>query len=98
MGITPTVGRKVWYYEDATQQEPFDGTVVRVLHSETEPDNENTPCNIFVIEPGGFTRLVPNIKVGEEGVNIPHFRWMPYQQAQAAAQANVPTTPTETKL
>lgn len=84
--ITPTVGRKVWYYEQASQPEPFDGTVVRVF---PDPDGNTSPeslCNIFVVEPGGHTRLVPMIRAAVEGDPCPHFRWMPYQLAQAGVQ------------
>lgn len=90
--IVPSVGRKVWYYEDASQVEPIDGTIVRVMPSE-EPPHANSLVNVFIVEPGGNTRLIPQIAVGEEGWNIPHYRWMPYQMSQAVAAAT-PATPT----
>ncbi len=96
--IIPTVGRKVWYYEDANQAEPIDGTIVRVCHDGDEV-TPTTPCNVFIVEPGGNTRLIPRISASDEAANVPHYRWMPYQQAKAAEEvAKVPLSAEATKL
>ena len=85
--ITPTVGRKVWYYTSGEQPEPLDATVIKVLGA--GPD---APCNLDVINPdtGGHT-FQPNVQVGDENTDGEHFRWMPYQQAQAAKTEAAPT-------
>lgn len=85
--ITPTVGRKVWYFTHGLQAEPKDATVIKVLG--TGPD---APCNLDVIDPdtGGHT-FQPNVQAGDETTEGEHFRWMPYQLGQAAkAEASAP--------
>lgn len=86
-GILPSVGRKVWYYESADQTEPFDGTIVKVTAQAGEEVTSQTPCNIFVVEPGGFTRTATGIQASLDPVAKQHYCWMPYQLAQAGKKA-----------
>lgn len=96
MPITPTVGRKVWFYADNSQAEPWDATVIKVVHKQAEdgsfaPDDENTPVNLNVINPDtGVQSLVTGVSVGDETTTTSHYRWMPYQQTQAAKAAEPP--------
>lgn len=85
--ITPTVGRKVWFYTNHLQAEPIDATVIKV-HG-TGPQ---AAVNLDVVDPDtGAHRCVTSIAVGDENTSIPHFRWMPYQQGQAKRAAEVGT-------
>lgn len=90
MPITPTVGRKVWFYADNQQTEPWDATVIKVISKQHEdgafdPDGPDTPVNLNVINPDtGVQSLVTGVSVGDESTTGSHYRWMPYQQAQAA--------------
>lgn len=78
--ITPTVGRKVWYYTSNQQAEPIDATVVKVNGA-----GPNAPCNLNAIDPNtGIATFQPNVCVGDESTEGEHYRWMPYQAAQAA--------------
>lgn len=81
--ITPTVGRKVWYFTCGAQAQPMDATVIKVLG-----DGPTAPVNLNVIDPdtGGHT-FQPGIVVGDESTEGEHYRWMPYQQGQAAKHA-----------
>lgn len=81
--ITPTVGRKVWYYTHGGQAEPIDATVVKV-----NGEGPKAPVNLDVIDPDtGAHTFQANISVGDESTEGEHYRWMPYQQGQAAKQA-----------
>lgn len=82
--ITPSVGRKVWYFESMAQIEPYDGTIVKVWFDDEGRASPDSLCNIFVVEPGGHTRTVTSIRCAQEGLNVPHFQWMPYQMEQVA--------------
>ena len=90
MPITPTVGRKVWFYADNQQTEPWDATVIKIISRQHEdgtfgPDGPDTPVNLSVINPDtGVQSLVTGVFVGDESTTDSHYRWMPYQQAQAA--------------
>lgn len=78
--ITPTVGRKVWYFASALQAAPFDATVIKVVG-----EGPNAPVNLDVIDPDtGVHIMQPGIVVGDESTEGEHYRWMPYQQSQAA--------------
>jgi len=84
--ITPTVGRKVWYFTGNQQTEPIDATVVKVCG-----EGPNAPCNLNTIDPDtGGAIFQPNVCVGDETTEGEHYRWMPYQSAQAA-KAEAPT-------
>lgn len=93
MSITPTVGRKVWFYADNQQTAPWDATVIKVISKQNEdgsvdPDSPDTPVNLNVINPDtGVQSLVTGVSVGDESITTSHYRWMPYQQAQSAQQA-----------
>lgn len=95
MAIVPTVGRKVYYYEDSSQLEPIDGTIVRVF--EPESAHPDSLVNVYIVEPGGNTRLIPQIQCQPEGFNGPHYRWMPYQLAQVQEAKAPPPTPAPAK-
>lgn len=91
--IIPSVGRKVWFYRNTSQQDPFDATVISV--HDTEP-HAGTPVNLYVIDPGGSVEVHKGIVVGQDGDDFPHYRWMPYQQTQQAeadAEAAAKVTP-----
>ena len=83
----PTVGRKVWYFPDASTTEPQDATVIKVTQLEDVPP-EDALCNLFVISPFGQTSLVTDVQAYDDETPhpYPHFRWMPYQVAQNAKQ------------
>lgn len=81
--IVPSVGRKVWFYEHAAQEQPFDATVIAVLDA---PDvaTVTSPCRLSVThgEDGHFYTM-QHVVASAEPIDEPHFRWMPYQAAQA---------------
>ena len=82
-GIVPTVGRKVWFYEDNQQAEPHVATVIKVWGS-----SPYAAVNLDVVDPySGGRQLRTSVVVGDETTKHPHYRWMPYQQGQAAKQA-----------
>lgn len=84
--ITPTVGRKAWYFEHPSQVEPIDATVIKVWGT-----GPQAAVNLSVIDPyAGAQSLRSSVVVGDESTSTPHYRWMPYQQAQAAAQTQHP--------
>jgi hypothetical protein len=88
MSITPTVGRKVWFFESNAQHEPHDATVIKVWG-----DGPQAAVNLDVVDPySGQHSCRTSVVVGDEDTAWPHYRWMPYQQAQAKAQADVGTT------
>ena len=95
--ITPSVGRKVWYFENAAQTEPIDGTIVKVFPNEDGSVDPDSLVNVFIVEPGGNTRLIPAIRCQVEGYTAPHYRWMPYQLGQAAKAAAEVTAQTDGK-
>ena len=78
--ITPTVGRKVWYYANNGQDEPIDATVIKV-HGEPSP---RSPVNLFIVGPEGDTFTKTEVVVGDEFTEGTHYRWMPYQRQQAS--------------
>lgn len=81
--ITPTVGRKVWFYESDRQQEPCDATIIKVWG-----DGPQAAVNLDVVDPDtGAHSFRSSIVVGDDTTPWPHYRWMPYQQGQAKAQA-----------
>ena len=84
--ITPTVGRKVWYYEHPSQLDPWDATVIKVWGS-----GPHSAVNLRVTDPyTGEQSLRSSVVVGDASVQHPHYRWMPYQQAQALAHTMHP--------
>jgi len=86
--ITPTVGRKVYFYADDTQVDPHDATVIKV-HAPAYQASAFTPVNLLVIDPddgsGTCHTHVPHSPVP---VPYPHYRWMPYQYQQAAKEVD----------
>lgn len=92
--ITPTVGRKVWYYANATQAEPIDATVVKVNNGE-ETATPETSVNLFLLHPDGSIGFRPDVVVSDEPTDREHFRWMPYQQQQASKESTVPAAGTK---
>lgn len=82
--IIPTVGRKVWFFEYGGQAEPIDATIIKVW------GNYPTACvNLDVVDPlTGEHRFVASVMVGNETSVGWHYRWMPYQQGQAAEEAS----------
>ncbi len=76
--ITPSVGRKVWFYKNANQAEPWDATVI-AINSDEGPQSEVT---LFVVSPIGRT-FTSRCRVSDDPIDQPHYRWMPYQKWQA---------------
>lgn len=79
--IKPTVGRKVWFFEngDATV-EPQDATIVAV--------HGDRCVNLVVFNHVGEMSAPRSVTLVQEGDAEPgsrHCRWMPYQQAAAKA-------------
>lgn len=89
--ITPTVGRKVWFYRDDKQVEPFDATVIKV-HADEGAADPNVPCTLYVIDDGGSVEVHKGVEASEVPIAEPHFRWMPYQQKQAEKEGSVSST------
>lgn len=83
--ITPSVGRKVWYYGNNEQAEPCDATVIKVHGDIHTPES---PVNLFVIGQEGDTFVKTEVTVGDDKTEGTHYRWMPYQQQRAAEQAS----------
>lgn len=92
--ITPTVGRKVWYFTHGAQAEPIDATVIKVHDDEGDGSTPvgKTPqsrVNLLAIHPDtGAATFQPGVPVGDESTEGEHYRWMPYQQGQAAKAAS----------
>lgn len=84
--ITPTVGRKVWYYPGGEQQlkhdQPNDATIARV-HSDRLINIGYRDAN----GESGNASSVPLVQEGDEFPHGPFCMWMPFQQGQARAQA-----------
>lgn len=102
--ITPTVGRKVWFYGGASQSEPWDATVVKV-HAAPADATPTTPVNLSIIRPDTGQLLFLERVVfhdDSEGFDGERFTWMPYQTAQVAKalapgeQSPVPAVETKT--
>lgn len=84
--ITPTVGRKVWYFENARQSEPIDATIIKVHVGEDHPElGPLSLVNLSARLPdSGTHRFVHAVQATEDPVDAPHYRWMPYQSNAAA--------------
>lgn len=88
--ITPTIGRKLYYYENEPSKvsmspgQPFDATVIYVWPSEP-PGSEL--LNLFVIDHVGGVAVHTSVPLVQENDVIPqvggYAKWMPYQVAQA---------------
>jgi len=90
--ITPTIGRKVWYWpnendikieymESLDSAQPFDATVVFV-HNLRE-------VNLFVVDhnSNSYDRCgIPLIQPGDEKPDGGYCEWMPCQIGQATAK------------
>ena len=84
--ITPTVGRKVWFYLNADQREPIDATVIKVLGV-----GPLAAVNLDTVDPDtGAHRCEHSVVVGDETTTGRCYRWMPYQQGQAAKATALP--------
>ena len=77
--ITPTIGRIVWYFDDATQEKPYAAIVTEVF------DDRTVALTIFQPGFGGVPRLA--VTLLQEGDEKPlqecYCTWMPYQVAQS---------------
>jgi hypothetical protein len=80
--ITPTIGRKVWYFDAAGQPEQ-DATVIDV--------HGDRCVSLFVVNRGGTTSVRRSVTLVQKGDDAmpsgSHCTWMPYQNAQAAKAA-----------
>jgi hypothetical protein len=93
--ITPSVGRKVWYYANSNQADPWDATIVKV-HDAPADANPFSAVNLNVIDPEtGHHLFRPVIAWHDESQQWAgeHYRWMPYQTASAAAAATPAAAP-----
>ncbi len=84
--ITPSVGRKVWFYGGLSQSEPWDATVVKV-HAAPADATPTTPVNLSIIRPDTGQALFLERVVfhdDSESFDGERFTWMPYQTASAA--------------
>lgn len=85
--ITPTVGRKVYFFADDKQIEPHDATIIKV-HGLKEDAMPTTAVNLLVINPDtGEGALRTSVVAYDEPQPFPHYRWMNYQKYQAARTA-----------
>jgi hypothetical protein len=84
--IKPTIGRKVWYWPELTEQvtvisrtQPLDATVVYV-HNDRE-------INLVVFDHQGQQWFKGNVHLIQPSdtdyIDAPHASWMPYQVGQA---------------
>lgn len=89
--IIPTVGRRVWFYENGLQEDPFDAGIIKVLavgFADPLPASSTTPVNLDVCDPDtGVHHIERNVNVGDDTTEGRHYRWMPYQQGQTAKSA-----------
>lgn len=86
--ITPTVGRKVYFFADDAQAEPHDATVIKV-HAPAHQANPFTLVNLAVTNPEGEQSVHYSVPCSPNRVPYQHFRWMDYQLAQTAKQSDV---------
>lgn len=77
--ITPSVGRKVWFYENDQQSEPLDATVIKVWG-----DTPSACVNLFVVDGNGAASARCSVQPQHVNPTGTHYRWMPYQLGQAA--------------
>ena len=78
--ITPSVGRKVWFYEHEGQVEPIDATVVKV-HGGAATAHPDSLVNLDTVDPDtGMHMLRSSVRVGDENTPHWHYRWMDWQQ------------------
>jgi hypothetical protein len=85
--ITPTIGRKVWFYEGDGSKEQ-DATVIDV--------HNDRLISVFVISRGGeqsVRHAVTLVQDGDETPVIRHAKWMPHQVGQAKATTPQATQP-----
>lgn len=82
--IIPTVGRKVYFYNDEKQAEPHDATIIKVWASPDQAQPQSA-VNLRVTHPlTGESYLVTSSVAYDTPQPWPHYRWMPYQVGQAA--------------
>lgn len=77
--IKPTIGRIVWYYEDAVQEQPMPG-IVCYVHNDAE-------VNLTIFLPNGLNKPRSSVFLyqGDGDRPLSNFaEWMPYQKGQAA--------------
>lgn len=89
--ITPTIGRKVWFYPSGdtslaqnSKEQPLDATIVFVYGT-------GATVNLFVIDHNGNTQPKHSIRLIQPDEALPtsgaYATWMPYQAGQAAAKS-----------
>jgi hypothetical protein len=86
--ISPTIGRKVWYFpsdDDLSKfgmvkhgDQAFDASVVYVW--------SDTCVNLVVRDHDGTQSVRTSVAINVDGAS-PHAEWMPYQIGQAAKHA-----------
>lgn len=76
--ITPTVGRRVWYWVYINQKQPYDAGIACV--------NSNNNINISFADHNGLMLSAVSVYLWDgEGTRpmLPFCEWMPYQRQQA---------------
>lgn len=88
--ITPTIGRKVWYYPESNLQEltkhdeqPFDATIVYVW--------SDSMVNLLVVDHQGNVAPRTSVHLSQDGGAArgggeQYCAWMPYQKAVAKGE------------
>lgn len=95
--IIPTVGRKVYFFQDDQQQEPCDATIIKVWAAPDQAQPE-TVVNLLVINPiTGEGTMQHSIGASEVPVASAHYRWMPYQVSKSAEEKAKPQGSTTAK-
>lgn len=88
--ITPTIGRKVWYWPlDDSEinwvdvNQACDATVVMVNGTSVSDESR---VNLLIVDHLGHPHFKANVLLRQEEDSTPHYsyaEWMPYQNAQA---------------
>ena len=79
--IKPTVGRMVWYWNQASESEQAQPNAAIIAHVV-----DDHRVHLAVISEYGVSYGASNVQLvqGAEAVEDRHCRWMPYQLGQAA--------------
>ena len=78
--IKPSVGRVLWFFRDANQDQPMAAQISYVWSDRL--------VNIGYLDPNGNARAETSVQLVQDGDSVfgpcRYCRWMPYQQGQAA--------------
>lgn len=87
--ITPSVGRKVWYFEEGVNEDgaPWDATVIKVCGAPWT-HSPFSAVNLLVTSPDdGQQFFVPNVLHSPTPNGSRRYTWMPYQRGQAEKES-----------